>query len=161
MDQEDSWYTLTPGILHQYRPAVFGPKDVSPVAVHSFSGSQDAGMYTGSELSNFWDNILISAASRNASKKFSQKLIIFSNNNKNPDSLPYYAPRTDFFVDNMISPDYFKDRFMDTLGPVEYVLEHCGISFSVFLFFKHIIDVMVMVIRHLEITKKTGSVRHF
>ena len=81
---------------------MFGPKDVSPVAIHSFSGSQDAGMYTRSGLSNFWDNILISAASRNASKKFSQKLIIFSNNNKNPDSLPYYAPRTVFFVDNMI-----------------------------------------------------------
>ena len=34
MDQEDSWYTLTPGIVHQDRPAVFGPTDVSPVAVH-------------------------------------------------------------------------------------------------------------------------------
>ena len=33
MDQEDSWCTLTPGIVHQDRPAVFGPKDVSPVAV--------------------------------------------------------------------------------------------------------------------------------
>ena len=28
MDQEDSWYTLTPGNVHQDRPAVFGPKDV-------------------------------------------------------------------------------------------------------------------------------------
>ena len=25
-DQEDSWYTLTPGIVHQDEPAVFGPK---------------------------------------------------------------------------------------------------------------------------------------
>ena len=53
MDQEDSWYTLTPAIVHQDRPAVFGPKDVSPVAVRSFPGSQDAGMYTRSELSSF------------------------------------------------------------------------------------------------------------
>ena len=29
MDQEDSWYTLTPGIVHQDSPAVFGPKEVS------------------------------------------------------------------------------------------------------------------------------------
>ena len=92
MDQEDSWYTLTPGIVHQDRPAVFGPKDASPVAVHSFPGSQDAGMYTRSELSSFWDSILISAASRNALKKFSLKLIVFSNNNKDPASFPYYAP---------------------------------------------------------------------
>ena len=132
MDQEDSWYTLTHGIVHQDRAAVFGPKDVSPVAVHSFPVSQDAEMYTRSELSNFWDSILISAASRNALKNFSQKLIVFSNNTKDPYSFPYYAPRTDFYVDNMISPGYFKDRFMDTFGPVAYVLEHCGIYFSVF-----------------------------
>ena len=45
---------------------------------------------------------------------------------------------------------------MDTFGPVAYVLEHFGIYFSVFLFFKLLIDVAVMVIRHLEITKMTG-----
>ena len=57
----------------------------------------------------------------------------------------------------IISPAYFKDQFMDTFGPVAYVLEQCGIYFSVFLFFKVILDVVVMVIRHLEITKVTGA----
>ena len=89
MDQEDSWYRLTPGIVHHDIPALFGPKDISPVAVHSFPWSQDAGMYTRNELSSFWDSILISAASRNASKKFSQNLIVFSNDKKNPDSFHY------------------------------------------------------------------------
>ena len=70
MDQDDSWFTLTPGIVYQDRPAAFGPKDVSSVAVHSFPGSQDAGMYTRSELSSFWDSILINAASRKALTKF-------------------------------------------------------------------------------------------
>ena len=118
-------------------------------------------MYTRSVLSNFWDSILISAASQNALKKFSQKLIVFSNNNKNPDSFHYYDPWTDFYVDKMISPDYFKDPFMDTFGPVAYVFEHCRIYFSVFLLFKLIIYVMVMVIRHLEITKRTGASLEF
>ena len=84
------------------------------------------------ECTSFWDSILISAASRNALKKFSQKLIVFSNNNKNPDSFPYCGPWTDIYVDNMISPGYFKDRFMDSFGPVVSVLEHSGIYFSVF-----------------------------
>ena len=160
MDQEGSWYTLTPGIVHQDRPAVFGPNYVSPVAVHSFPGSQDAGMYTRSELSNFWDSVLISAASQNALKKFLQKLIVFSNNNKNPDIFPYYAARTDLYVDK-ISPAYTIDRLMDTIGPIVYLPEHCGIYFSVFLFFNPIIDVVVMVIRHLERTKMTGASLHF
>ena len=157
MDQEYSWYTLTPGIVQQDIHAVLGPKDVSPVAVHSFAGSQDAGIYARSELSSFWDSILISAASQNALKKCSQKLIVFSNNNNKPVSFPHYAPRTDFLADNMISSGYFKDQFMDTFGPVAYVLERCGIYFSVFSFFKLIIDVVVMVMRHSEITKTTGA----
>ena len=57
----------------------------------------------------------------------------------------------------MISPGYFKDRFMDTFGPVAYVPEHCRINLSVFLFFKLIMDVVVTVLRHLEITKMTGT----
>ena len=56
----------------------------------------------------------------------------------------------------MISPDYFKDRFMDAFGPVAYVLQHCGIYFSV-LFFKLFIDVVVIVLGHLEKTKMTGA----
>ena len=75
MNQENSWPKLTPGILHHDRQAVFGPKEV-----HSFHGSQDAGIYTGSELSKFWDSILTSAASRNSLKKVSQKLIVILDN---------------------------------------------------------------------------------
>ena len=158
MDQKDSWYTLTPGIVYQYRLAVFGLRDVSPVAVHSFPWSQDAGNYTRSELSSFWDSILISAASRNALKKFSQKLLVFSNNNSNQDSFPYYAFRTDFFVENMISPGFSKDRFIYTFGQFAYVPEHCGTYFSVFLlFFKLFINVVVMMIPHLELTTQTGA----
>ena len=157
MDQEDSWYTLTPGIVHQDRPAIFGPKKITPMSAQSLTGSQDAGMYTRNELRGFWDNILINAASRTALKKFSQNLIIYSNSPEGSDGLHYYTPRTEFYVDKMISPEYFKDRFMDTFGPVAYFLEHCGIYFSVFLFFKLIIDIVVMVIRHLEISRMTGA----
>ena len=57
----------------------------------------------------------------------------------------------------MISSGYFKDWFMDTFGPIAYVFEHCGIYLSVFSIFKLVIDVVVMVVRHLEITKKTGA----
>ena len=157
MDQEDSWYTLTPGIVHQVRPFIFGPKKLTPMTAQPLIGSQDAGMYTGNELRGFWDNILINAASRTALKKFSQNPIIYSTQQEGPDGFHYYTPRTEFYLDKMISSEYFKDRFVDTFGPVAYVLEHCGIYFSVFLFVKLVIDVMVMIIRHLEISKMTGA----
>ena len=56
----------------------------------------------------------------------------------------------------MISPEYFKDRFMDTFGPVAYILEHCGTYSSVFLFLKLIIDLIVVIKRHMEINRLTG-----
>ena len=53
MDQESSWYILTPGIVHQDKPAKFGPQDINPVASHTFTGSQETGMYTRKELKVF------------------------------------------------------------------------------------------------------------
>ena len=157
LDQEDSWYTLTPGIIHQDKPAVFGPKKVTPMTAQPLTGSQDAGMYTRSELRGFWDNILINAASRTALKKFSQNLKFYSNAQEGSDGFHYYTPRTEFYIDKIISPEYFKDRFMDTYGPVAYILEHCGIYCSIFLFLKLIIDLIVMIIRHMELNRMTGA----
>ena len=124
-DQGDSWHTLTPGLVHQDKSAVFGPKKVTPMTTQLLIGSQDAGMYTRSELRGFWDNILINVASRTAFKMFSQNLIIYSTPQDGSDGFHYYTPRTEFYVDKMISPEYFKDSFMDTFGPVAYILKHC------------------------------------
>ena len=110
---------------------------------------------TGS-LRGFWDNILINATSRTALKKFSQNLI-YSTPHGGSDGFHYYTPRTEFYVDKMISPEYFKDRFMDTFAPVAYMLEHCGIYISVFLFLKLIIDLIVMIIRHMDFNRMTGA----
>ena len=84
-EQKHSWYTLTPDIVHQDRPAVFWPKNVTPVAVYSSSGSQEAEMYSTIKLSSFWDKILISAASQ----KRWQQLVVFSNIKKTLTVLPH------------------------------------------------------------------------
>ena len=114
MDHEDPWYTLTPGIVHQNKPAIFGLQDINPVASHTFIGSQDAGMYTRNELKGFCDSILINADSRTALKKFSQNLIVYTTAEEGRDVSYYYTPQTEFFVDKMISPGYFKDQYLDT-----------------------------------------------
>ena len=159
MDQEVSWYTLTPGIVHQDKPSVFGSKKVTPMTAQPLTGSQDAGMYTRSELHAFWDKILINAASRTALNRFSQNLMIYSSPQERSDGFHYYTPRREFYIDKTISPEYFKDRFMDTFGPVAYLLEHCGIYFSIFLFLKLIIDLIVMIVRHMEMNRMTGTSR--
>ena len=42
---------------------------------------------------------------------------------------------------------------MDTFGSIAYVLEFCGIYFSCFLFIKLIVDLIVMILRHMEINR--------
>ena len=132
-------------------------KNVTPVSGRAFGGAGDAGIYTRAQLSEFWDNSFISAASRKALQKFSRELIVPNTAIHGPEQYSYYAPRTDFYVDIMISPRYFKNQFMDTFGSVAYVLEFCGIYFSCFLFINLIVDLIVMILRHMEINRLTGT----
>ena len=148
MEDENSWLIITPTLEHRKRLAVFGPKDVTPVSRRAFGGTGDAEIYTRAQLSEFWDKILISAASRKALQKFSRELIVPNIAIHGPVQYCYYAPRTDFYADNMISPSYSKNHFVDTFGSVAHVLEFCGVYFSCFLFIKVIVDLIVMVSRH-------------
>ena len=161
MEDENSWFTITPTLEHRKQPAVIGQKDVTPVSRGVFGGAGDDGIYTRAQLLEFWDNIFISAASRKVLPKFSRELSVPNTAIHGPEQYSYYAPRTDFYVDNMISPSYFKNQFMDTFGSVAYVLEFCGISFSCFLFIKLIVDFIVMIFRYMEINRLTGASLRF
>ena len=99
----------------------------------------------------------MSSAPKNALQKFTRNLTVPSNAKKGPDAYTYYAPRTDFFVNNMISPIYFENKFVQTFGTVGYWLEKCGIWFAIFLFIKLIIDNFVVIMRTLEKYRRTGK----
>ena len=109
-------------------------------------------MYTKGQLTEFWDNILMSSASKNALQKFTRKLIVPSQSKKGHKGYTYYAPKMDFFVDNMISPGYFESEFRQIFGTIGYWLEKCGNWFAVFFFIKLIIDVTVTIVEHSRYT---------
>ena len=46
---------------------------------------------------------------------------------------------------------------MDTFGSISCILEHRGILFSRFLFIKLIVDLVVIVLRHMEVHRPTGT----
>ena len=156
MDQKDSWYSLTTEVNHRDRPAVFSPKDISPFTTQKIPQSAKARMFTKRQLTEFWDGILISSASKNALQKFTRNLILHSNAKKGPDGYTYYPPRTDFFLENMISTKYFENKMVQIFGTVGYWLEKCGILFAIILFIKLILDIIVTVISVLEIQRITG-----
>ena len=46
MEDENSWFTITPTLERGKRPAVFGPKDVTPVSTRALGGAGDARINT-------------------------------------------------------------------------------------------------------------------
>ena len=156
VDQKDSRYSLTPEITHRDRPAVFALENISPFTTQNFTQSAKAGMYIKGQLNEFRDAILMSSASKNASQKFTRNLIVHSNAKAGPNGYTHHEPRTDFFVDNMISPKYFENKFVQTFGTVGYWLEKSGTWFAIFLFIKLIMDIIVTVMRTLEKHGITG-----
>ena len=130
---------------------------MTPVSIRSFGGAGDAGIYTRAQQSEFWDNFLISAASRKALQKFSPELIVPNSAIHGTEKYFCYAPRTDFYLDKMISRNYFENQFMDTFGSISYILEFCGIYFICFLFITRIGDLIMMVLRHLENHRLAGA----
>ena len=94
MEDENSLFTITPTLEHRKRPAVFGTKDVTPVSRGAFGGAGDAGIYTRVKLSEFWDNILISAALSKALQRLSRELIVPNAAIHGQEQYSQYAPRT-------------------------------------------------------------------
>ena len=60
-----------------------------------------------------------------------------------------------------ISPDYFKNQFLETFGSISYVLELCGAYFGAFLFIKFGLDITVLVFRYFELRHLTGNTLSF
>ena len=46
VEDENSWFTITPILEHRKRPAVFGPKEVTPFSRRASGGAEDARIYT-------------------------------------------------------------------------------------------------------------------
>ena len=137
------------------------PKDKSPFITQTFRQSAKSRRYTKGQLTEFWDAILLSSASKNVVQKFTRNLILPTNANKGPDGCTYDVSPTHFFVDNMISPNYFENEFVPTFRTVGYWLGKCGIWFSIFPFIKLIFDIVVTVMRTVEIHRITGRIVSF
>ena len=99
----------------------------------------------------------MSSALKNVLQKITQNLIVPSNAKKGPDGYTCYAPRLDFFVDEMFSPNYFGKELVEIFGAIGYSLGKSGIWFAILPFIKLIIDIVVVVMRTLEIHQIPGK----
>ena len=60
-------------------------------------------------------------------------------------------------MDHLLTPSFFIDKFKETFGLLGYYIQCLGNFFACFLLVKFLIDVVVIVLRGLEIRKVSGA----
>ena len=117
-------------------------------------------MYTPKQMKNFWDNIIHAPASDTVLKKLTRTILThgitvrISNlgNLERPLSLD-----ARFLMDHFLTPSFFVDKFKETFGLLGYYIQCLGNFFDCFLLVMFIIDVVLIVLRGLEIRKVSGA----
>ena len=98
MDNDDSWYILIPHPVVQNKSLVFWPTILARSSLHVHYSSNNAGLYTGKQLSQFWNDVEFGYYSKNVFKKITRELV-----NQNTDS---------YQVANDYSSSVYLDNFM-------------------------------------------------
>ena len=93
-------------------------------------------------------------------KHFTKSLLNSRESFSNISGTNYYNSRTNY-LDSLISPDFFNNLFVETFGKIQYIIERCGKFFAAFLFIKLLIDIVLCLIRAMQINKITDASIHF
>ena len=111
-------------------------------------------------MMSFWNSITFNSNMKGVLKHFTKSLIDSRESFSNISGTNYYNSRT-VYLDSFISPDFFNNRFVETFGKIQYIIERCGIFFAAFLFIKLLIDIVLCLIRAMQINKITDASIHF
>ena len=93
-------------------------------------------------------------------KHFTKSLLGSRESFSNISGTNYYNCRP-IYLASFISPDIFKNKFVETFGKIQCIIERCGTFFAAFLFIKLLIDIVLCLIRAMQINKITDASIHF
>ena len=160
VDDDYSWVEITPKIKKVRGLALFNTHiNIQQIANIIIAGIQ-ASIYTYKEMMAFWNSINFNSNMKGVLKHFTKSLLGSRESFSNFSGTIYYKSRT-IYLDSFNSPDFFNNQFVETFGKIQYIIERCGIFFAVFLFIKLIIDIVLCLIRAMQINKFTDASIHF
>ena len=105
-------------------------------------------MYTNKEMIDLWNSITFNSNRKGVLKIITKSLLGNRESFSNTSGTNYYKSRT-IYLDSFISEDIFTDRFVETFGKTQYIIERCGKFFAALLFNKLLIDIVLCLIRAL------------
>ena len=112
------------------------------------------------KMKNFWDNVIHNSASDTLLKKLTRTILTRGNSVRisEPGNLERLLSLNDrLLLDHLLTPSFFVDKFKETFGELGYIIQCLGNFFACFLLVKFVIDVVVIVLRGLEIRKISGA----
>ena len=163
-DSEDQdFYILGPEPIKRKPPLMFTPSQIKTTIRPNTFTAQDAGIYSNAELDQFWNRKLFSKHSDSTLQllgKARSYSFISSNtpdyDTNSPHENPYKTLRIglhDNFLNltPLFTPSWFSDAFIAFFGYQCYILTHCGIYSSTFLFVQATITLIVKLYRTISI----------
>ena len=160
LENDNSWYQLLPEPMPFNKPLLFKPSELGHITQFPTFGTRRAGMYTPNQMKNFWDNVIHNSASDTLLKKPTRTILTRGNSVRisEPGSLERLLSLNDrLLLDHLLTLSFFVDKFEETFGELGYIIQCLGNFFACFLLVKFVIDVVVIVLRGLEIRKSSGA----
>ena len=62
-----------------------------------------------------------------------------------------------FYIDSLISPNFWKKKFTSTFGILTFWLEKVGVYFALFMFISSLMGIISVVIRTYEMRRLTAN----
>ena len=160
VENDNSRYQLLPDTMPFNKPLLFKPTELGHITQFPTFDTRRAGMYTPKQMKNFWDNIIRASASDTVLKKLTGTILTQGNTVRisDPGNLERLLSLDDrLLMDHFMTPSFFVDKFKETFGLLGYYIQCLGNFFACFLSVKFLIDVVVIVLRGLEIRKVSGA----
>ena len=164
LENDNSWYQLLPDPMPFNKSLFFKPTELGHITQFPTFDTRRAGMCTAKQMKNFWDNIIHASASDTVLKKFTRTILTQGNTVRisDPGNLKRLLSLDDrFLMDHFLTPSFFVDKFEETFGLLGYYIQCLGNFSACFFLVKFIFDVVVIVLRGLEIREVSGAIFGF
>ena len=159
LENDNSWYQLLPDPMPFNKPLLFKPTELAHITQFPTFDTRLARMYTPKQVKNFWDNIIHASASDTVIKKLTRTVLTQGNAVRisDPGNLERVLSLDDrLLMDPLLTLSFFVDKFKETFSLLGYYIQCLGNFFACFILVKFSIDVVVIVLRGLEIRKVSG-----
>ena len=145
-------------------PLLFKPTALGHIKQFPTFDTRRAGMHTLKQMKNFWDKIIHASASDTVLKKLRRTILTQGKTVRisDPGNLERLLSLDDrLLMDHSLTRSFFVDKFKETFGFLGYYIQCLGNFVACFLLVKFIIDIVVIVLRGLEIRKVSGALFGF